>query len=150
MLHLGSTYLIVKDFEKSLEFYAQLLDMKPTVRAYDRWAQFDFEGKCIAMYNNEFDQKNIENKNNLWQHYNTEYLEYYKQRKIQYGNNIILNFWIEDLMEEYDRLRDLGIGIISKIMYVNISSPYYFFTILDPDDNIIEITGHYERDDKNG
>lgn len=145
MIHLGSTYLIVKDFEKSVEFYSKLLGIEPTARAYDRWAQFDFEGKCIALCNNDFDSRLIESNDNLEQHYNAEYLEYYRQQKVQYGNNVIHNFWIEDLNKEYERIYNLKISAVSKIMYVNISSPYYFFTITDPDGNVIEITGEYKK-----
>lgn len=145
MIHLGSIYLIVKDINKSVEFYEKLLEMKPSARAYDRWAQFNFEGKCIALYNNEFDGKKIEENDNLERHYNKEYLEYYQQRNINYGNNFVLNFWIEDLNKEYERVKNLNIGEVSEIMYVNISSPYYFFTVLDPDGNTIEVTGAYKN-----
>lgn len=148
MLHLGSTYIIVKDFEKSLHFYTTLLAMQPTAQAYDRWAQFDFGGKCIALYNNEFDNRKIKDNDNLVKHYNDEYLEYYNKRIIRYGNNMILNFWIEDLNSEFERLNSLGIGMVSNIMYINISSPYHFFTILDPDGNVIEITGAYRIENK--
>jgi lactoylglutathione lyase len=54
---------------------------------------------------------------------------------------MILNFWVEDLLKEYQRLKELNIGVLSEIMYVNISSPYHFFVINDPDNNEIEITG---------
>ena len=86
MLHLGSTYLYVKDMEKSIEFYKKLLGMEPTAKTFDRWAQFNFEGKCIALNNNKFDRKKIDT--------NKNYIEYYEQRLITYGNNIVLNFWI--------------------------------------------------------
>ena len=146
MLHLGSTYLFVKDMEKSIEFYKKLLDMEPTARAYDRWAQFNFEGKCIALYNNSFDRKNIDANENLDKHYNKDYIKYFEKRKITYGNNCVLNFWIEDLNKEYERIKNLNIGVISEILYVNISSPYYFFTVIDPNGNFIEITGAYKKD----
>ncbi len=42
MLHLGSTYLIVKNMEKSIDFYEKLLQMKPTAKNFARWAQFNF------------------------------------------------------------------------------------------------------------
>ena len=29
-------------------------------------------------------------------------------------------------------------------MYVNVHMPYYYFNIIDPDGNILEITGNYE------
>jgi lactoylglutathione lyase len=146
MLHLGSTYLFVKDMEKSIEFYKKLLDMEPTARAYDRWAQFNFEGKCIALYNNSFDRKNIDANENLDKHYNKDYIKYFEKRKITYGNNCVLNFWIENLNKEYERIKNLNIGVISEILYVNISSPYYFFTVIDPNGNFIEITGAYKKD----
>lgn len=144
MLHLGSIYLITKNMEKSIEFYEKLLQMKPSARNSDRWVQFNFEGKCIALYNNQFDKRMIEDGNNLEQHYDNKYLRYYKQRKISYGNNIVLNFWIEDLKNEYERVKRLDIGNVSEIMYLNISSQYYFFIVEDPDGNTIEITGNYE------
>lgn len=31
-------------------------------------------------------------------------------------------------------------------MYVNVHMPYYF-DVIDPDGNILEVTGHYEGDD---
>lgn len=145
MLHLGSTYLFVKDMEKSIEFYKKLLDMEPTVKTFDRWAQFNFEGKCIALNNNEFDRKKIDANKNLNKHYNKNYIKYYEQRLITYGNNIVLNFWVEDLNKEYERITSLNIGVISEIMYINISSPYYFFTVIDPNGNTIEITGIYNK-----
>ena len=33
----------------------------------------------------------------------------------------------------------LYLGNLSEIMYVNIIEPYYYFNILDPDGNILEI-----------
>ena len=143
MLHLGSTYLIVKNMEKSINFYQKLLQMRPTAKNFDRWAQFDFENKCIALYSDAFDKRTIELGDNLEQHYDTRYLHYYKERKINYGNNIVLNFWIEDLKKEHERIEKLNIGTLSEIMFLNIASPYYFFILEDPDGNTIEITGGY-------
>lgn len=145
MLHLGSTYLIVKDMEKSMNFYENILQMKPTSKNFNRWVQFDFEGNCIALYSDEFDKSMIEGGENLEQHYDDKYLRFCKERKINYGNNMILNFWIEDLKNEYERIKRLNIGAVSEIMYLNISSPYYFFIVQDPDGNTIEITGGYEE-----
>lgn len=145
MLHLGSTYLIVKNMEKSINFYENLLQMKPTSKNFNRWVQFDFENKCIALYSDDFDKNMIEGGENLEQHYDDKYLQFYKERKINYGNNMILNFWIEDLKTEYERIKRLNIGAASEIMYLNISSPYHFFVVQDPDGNTIEITGGYEE-----
>lgn len=143
MLHLGSTYLMVKDMSKSIDFYSKLLSMEPTAKNYDRWAQFDFEDQCIALFNNEYDKRMIEGNIDLDKHYNKAYIEFFKDNKIIYGNNFVLNFWIEDLNKEYERVLNLEIGQVSPIKYVNIAMPYYFFTLQDPDDNLIEITGRY-------
>lgn len=145
MLHLGSTYLIVKDMEKSINFYEKLLKMKPTAKNFDRWAQFDFDDQCIALYNDEFDKRMFESGENLKQHYDDAYLRFYRKRKINYGNNMVLNFWIEDLKKEHERIKRLNIGNVSEIMYLNVASPYYLFIVEDPDGNTIEITGGYEE-----
>ena len=41
--------------------------------------------------------------------------------------------------EEYNRIKDLDICKMSEIMYVNITEPYYYFNIFDPEGNTIEI-----------
>lgn len=140
---MGSTYLIVKDFEKSVAFYEALLDMKVSAQRFDRWAQFDFNGNCIALLNPKYDERLIKKGENLETHYDEEYLNFTKNRKIQYGNNFVLNFYITDLNAEYERIKNLNIGKMSEIMYINISSPYYHFLLEDPDGNRIEITGQY-------
>lgn len=145
MLNLGSTYLIVKDFQKSIIFYEALLKMKVTAQRFDRWAQFNFNGNCIALFNPKYDEDFIKQGKNLETHYDKEYLEYFKNRKIRYGNNFVLNFYVDDLNAEYERIKDLNIGKITKIMYLNISSPYYHFVLEDPDGNTIEITGQYNQ-----
>lgn len=145
MLYLSSTYLIVKNMEKSIWFYEKLLQMKPTSKNFDRWVQFDFDGKCIALYSNEFDKRMIERGEILGNYYDDRYLRFYKERKINYGNNMVLNFWIEDLKKEHERIKRLNIGTVSEIMYLNISSPYYMFIVDDPDGNTIEITGGYKE-----
>lgn len=143
MLNLGSTYLIVKDIKKSVMFYEALLGMKVSAQNFDRWAQFDFNGNCIALYNPKYDKELINKGENLDLHYNKEYLKYWENKEIQYGNNFVLNFYIDNLDDEYKRIKELNIGKVTEIMYVNIASPYYHFLLEDPDENIIEITGNY-------
>jgi lactoylglutathione lyase len=117
--------------------------MKVSAQAFNRWAQFNFDGKCIALYSCDYDNQMLERGSDLDLHYNQQYITYFKERKIHYGNNMVLNFWVENLNEEYSRIKALMIGKVSEIMYINISSPYYFFVIDDPDGNTIEITGSY-------
>lgn len=143
MLKLGSTYLLVKDMDKSIDFYERLLEMKVTSENFNRWAQFDFRGNCIGLMNQKYDDERIMKSENLEDVYSKEYLKQYENFKITYGNNCVLNFYIDDLNAEYERLKNLNIGRMSSIMCLNVASPYYFFTIEDPDGNQLEITGNY-------
>ncbi len=138
-LELGSTYLFVKDMSKSIEFYSAILEMQPTATNEDRWAQFNFNGNCIALRNKSFDDKlSNEQKAEI---FSDEYLKYYENFTIKYGNNFVLNFWIEDLQSEYDRINKLDIAEMSPIMTINFGTPYHFFVVKDPDGNTLEITG---------
>lgn len=138
-LQLGSTYLFVKKMSESIEFYSKLLEMQPTATNKDRWAQFNFNGNCIALMNKAFDDNlSNEQKGKI---FSDEYLKYYENHTIKYGNNFVLNFWIEDLQVEYDRIKKLDFIEISPIMTINFGSPYHFFVLQDPDGNTLEITG---------
>ncbi len=53
----------------------------------------------------------------------------------------VLNFWVEDLVKEYNRLKILNIGKMTEIEKVH--EGYYHFNVLDPDNNVCEITGGY-------
>jgi len=52
---------------------------------------------------------------------------------------VIFNFVVHDLKAEHQRIKDLNIGNVSEIMFVNIHAPYYYFHVIDPDGNILEI-----------
>lgn len=144
MLELGSTYLYVKDIDKSVAFYEKLLSMDVTSRNMNRWAQFNFAGKCIALMNQAYDDERMASGEDLEGVYCHEYLKYSKEFKVIYGNNYVLNFYIDDLKAEHDRLKKLNIGKVSPIMFINVAGPYYLFYIEDPDGNQLEITGNYK------
>ena len=57
-MHLGSIYLIVKNFNTSINFYEKLLEMKVTSKNMERFAQFEFKGKNISIMNAYFDNDN--------------------------------------------------------------------------------------------
>ncbi len=122
-LHLGSVYLIARDFEASVAFYEKLLSMGVSNRnCGNRFAEFFFDNKCLAIMNEE----------NLPGHH--------------YGegdHKFVLNFWVEDLRREYRRVKELGIGRMTGIEKVH--EGYYYFNIYDPDRNVCEITGGYEE-----
>ena len=60
------------------------------------------------------------------------------------NNLVVFNFKVSDLAQEYEWLKKANIGEISELMYVNVHMPYWYFNIIDPDGNTLEITGEYE------
>lgn len=124
-LHLGSIYLIVRDFEKAIVFYEKLLSMPVSTRnCGNKFAEFYFDNKCLALMNED----------NLSGHHYTD------------GDyKFVLNFWVEDLRKEYERLRELGIGAMTEILKVH--EGYYYFHIYDADNNVCEITGGFSEEE---
>lgn len=121
-LHLGSVYLIARDFEKSIAFYEKLLSMKVSTRnCGNKFAEFFFDNKCIALMN----------ESNLPGHH-----------YVDGDYKFVLNFWVENLKREYGRLKELNIGQMTEI--VKVHEGYYYFHIYDPDNNVCEITGGFQ------
>jgi lactoylglutathione lyase len=146
-MHLGSIYLVVKEFEKSLEFYEKLLEMPVSKMNMNRFAMFNFEGNCIALMNGLFDSHHpdkVERKGEF-----NEYFDDLKQiANLPNSRKAVLNFWDEDLKEEYRRIKELNISDkLTSIKYICNVSPYYYFQLTDPDGNIIEVTGEYVPDE---
>lgn len=130
--------------EESISFYETVLGIKAQSRNIKRWAQFDC-GNTIALWNPEYDLELIRNNDDLEEHFNKEYLLFKQNNKINYGNNIILNFNVPNLKNEYERIKALNIGRVTEILYINIVQPYYCFMLEDPDGNMLEITGPYNK-----
>lgn len=138
-MNLGTTYICVDDMQKSLAFYKALLQKEPLYANEDRWITFDC-GNTLSLYNKHYDEKIISREPD--EHFNQAYIDDFFADKGQARNNIIiLNFEVDDLKQEHERLLDLNIGKVSDLMYVNVHMPYWYFNIEDPDGNIIEITG---------
>lgn len=137
---LGTTYIYVNDLEKSLEFYSKLLQEKPLYANDDRWIQFSNK---IALYNRAYDVQIIGKEPS--DRFNQAYIDdFYKDKGVQKNNLVVFNFVVDDLKWEYERLKKANIGEISELMYVNVHMPYWYFNIIDPDGNTLEITGKYE------
>jgi lactoylglutathione lyase len=124
-------------------FYEKLLEMPVTSVNKDRFAQFIFEGHNIAILNGHFDSDypdKIVRKGE-----NTNVFDDLKHRALAPNTHkFVFNFWVEDLLAEYERLKGLSMTEnLSKIKYFHYLSPYYYFDLTDPDDNIIEVTGGY-------
>lgn len=137
---LGTAYIFVNDFKKSLEFYSKLLQENPLYVNDDRWGQFSNK---IALYNRAYDDKIIGKEPS--DRFNQAYIDaFYKDNSVRKNNLVVFNFEVDDLKVEYERLKKANIGEISELMYVNVHMPYWYFNIIDPDGNILEITGKYE------
>lgn len=142
----GSIYLVVKDFQISLNFYEKLLDMKVSATNGERFAVFNNDGLNVCLLNGYYDAEHseqVETKGEAYPIYDdtTAIVNSENNRKV------FINLSVPDLQKEYDRIVSLGIANeLTPIRYLNVFSPYWYFTFMDPDGNPIEITGGYEED----
>ncbi|WP_405174461.1 VOC family protein [Paenibacillus sp. FSL H8-0261] len=142
-MHLGSIYLIVRDFNKSIKFYEKLLEMSVSAQNMQRFAQFEFDGKNISIMNGYFDALNP-NLTVKKGEYEEELNNLVAIVEAENTHKFVLNFWTENLEQERERIEQLDIsGELTSFKYVNNVRPYYYFQLTDPDGNIIEITGPY-------
>ncbi len=137
---LGTVYIYVNDLKRSIDFYSKLLQEKPLKSNDDRWVQFSNK---IALYNKLYDAKIIGKEPS--DRFNKAYIdEFFRDVGEMKNNLVVFNFEVDDLKSEYDRLKGLNIGEVSEMMYVNVHMPYWYFNIIDPDGNTLEITGKYD------
>lgn len=142
-MHLGSIYLIVNDFDKAIDFYEKLLEMSVSSKNMNRFAQFIFEGHNISIMNGHFDTDNPDKVVHKGE-YSESMDSLHSIALAPNTHKFVLNFWDEDLRSEYERVKNLNISAnLTKIKYVCNVSPYYYFQLTDPDDNVIEVTGAY-------
>ena len=130
-MRLGTTYISVNDFAKSLAFYQLLLEQEPLYCNDDRWATFDC-GNSLSLYNRQFDIDFLVN-NDYRGHYNHSYLTTLKnENSDKINTSVIFNFEVEDLISEYERIKKLKIGAVSELLFVAsiiIASNFNFITI---------------------
>ncbi len=139
----GLIYLIVKDFDKSVSFYEKVFDRKVSATNGKRFAIFNNEGLNLCIMNGYYDDENrsqVITKGEYWEIYDN-------QSGIANSintRNVFINLVVEDLKAEYDRIKELDIATqMTEIRFINVFSPYWYFTFMDPDGNPIEITGNY-------
>lgn len=145
MIKAGSIYLVVKDFEKSLEFYKRLLEKDVSAQNKTRFAIFNVNGLCLCLMNGYFDAKNPEQVTTKGKYYE-EYDNMVAIAEKENPGKVVINLGTDDLKAEHERISGLGIGQNrTEIRYINAGSPYYYFCLRDPDGNTIEITGPYEE-----
>ncbi len=138
-MELCCTYIETSKFKEVVDFYEKILQIKPNIYTKDRWGEFEI-GNKLSIYNRKFDEDKIKNKNNV--NYNQAYIEDFNKAQDRKFNNIItLNFYTENLKADYLRIKNLNLGETSEMIYVNITEPYYYFTIKAPEGNLLEICG---------
>lgn len=141
-MELCCTYIETDKFDEVVNFYEKIFQIKGKIYTKNRWVEFDY-GNKLAIYNRQYDIEKI-NENKIENNFSKSYIDNFGKINGKNINNIItLNFYTEDLNKEYERIKKLNIANISEIMYVNITEPYYYFNIFDPEGNTIEICGNY-------
>lgn len=147
MINYGSVYLVVKDFDGALEFYKKLFQKDVADQNMTRFAIFNIDGLCLAIYNGLFDTDYPEKVIHKGKYYE----QYDNMPKIldkENSGKIVINLNTDDLRQEYRRISGLGIGSeLTEIRYINARMPYYYFSMKDLDGNTIEITGPYTPTD---
>lgn len=142
----ASIYLVVKDFDKSVSFYEKVFDMEVSAENGKRFAVFNNNGFTLCIMNGYYDSENPEQvitKGEYWEIYDnqSEIADSINARKV------FINVVVEDLKAEYNRIKELGIAVqMTEIRFINVFSPYWYFTFMDPDGNPIEITGGYTEE----
>lgn len=137
-MELYSTYIETDKFDEVVSFYENVFEKKGIIFTKNRWTEFDF-GNKLSIYNKLYDVEKIKNGEGK-EKYNTAYINNFNKDRGEKKNNIItLNFYTDSLNEEYIRIKKLNICKMSEIMYVNVTEPYYYFNIFDPEGNTIEI-----------
>ena len=64
------------------------------------------------------------------------------------SHKFVFNFGVEELLGEYELVRVLNIAdALTPIKYACNVSLYYYFQLIDPDDNVIEVIGAYTPED---
>ncbi len=145
MISSGAMYLIVKDFDKSVQFYKMLLEREVSAQNMNRFAIFNIDGFRLCIMNGYFDFENPDKVTTKGKVYE-EYDDCVKIAEMKNTGKVVINLSTKDLKNEYDRICEIGIGIkITEIRYINARNPYYYFSMKDLDDNTIEITGPYDE-----
>ncbi len=148
MIEFGSIYLIVRDFDKSVDFYKKLLEVDVSAQNKTRFAIFNTGGLCLCILNGYFDRDNpdkvIEERK-----YNPLYDNFAATADAENNRKVVINLGTSDLAKEYERIKALNIGSdLTDIRYINAGTPYWYFCLLDPDGNTVEVAGGYTP--KNG
>ena len=121
----GMIYLVVKDFQRSLDFYKKVLDMQVSETNGERFAVFNNDGLNICLLNGYYDAKHpeqIEKKGESFPIYDdtVSIVDSENSRKA------FINIVVSDLQKEYDRIISLGIAADSISQCICALLVFYF------------------------
>lgn len=143
----GSVYFVVRDFEKSVAFYEKILDMKVSAVNGTRFAMFHNDGLNLCLMNGYYDAQHPDRVVRKGDYY-PEYDDQHLIAAAENTRKVFINLGVADLRAEHERIRSLGVAVnLTPIRYIEVFSPYWYFSFEDPDGNPIEITGGYDSGD---
>ncbi len=123
-MKIDNFYFVVEDIEKSMQFYPELLNKKPTNVIENRWA--DWENENNQIYFGIISREASE-------------------CKLIKGNNGVLGIYTDDIEQAYKKCLELNAKIIYEPYAIpNSLDNYKCFAIKDLDGNKIEIS-HYNK-----
>lgn len=123
-MRVDNFYFVVEDIEKSIKFYSELLNKKPTNIIENRWA--DWENENNQIYFGIISKEASE-------------------CKLAKGNNGVLGLYTENIDKAYKKCLELRANIIYKPEEIpNSVDNYKCFAIEDLDGNKIEIS-YYDK-----
>ncbi len=145
MIDSGLIYLVVRDFEKSLAFYSELLEREVSARNKTRFAMFYVGDLCLCLLNARYDMDHSDEVERVGE-YHPLFDDFAAIAEWPNSRKAVINLVTSDLKSEYERVKELGIGSdLTDIRYINAGAPYYYFCLCDPDGNVVEITGEYRH-----
>ncbi len=123
-MKLDNFYFVVEDIEKSIKFYSELLNKKPSNITENRWA--DWENENNQIYFGIISKEATD-------------------CKLIKGNNGVLGLYTEDIEKSYKKCLELNAKIIYEPYEIpNSRDNYKCFAIEDLDGNKIEIS-YYDK-----
>lgn len=144
----GSVYLVVRDFRRSVDFYEKVLDMPVSAVNGERFAMFQGGGLNLCLMNGYYDVRHGDEVVKRGGYF-PEYDDLHVIADRENGKKAFINLGVPELLPEYERIKALGIAAdLTPIRYIEVFSPYWYFTFQDPDGNPIEVTGGYEEQKK--
>jgi predicted enzyme related to lactoylglutathione lyase len=107
----NSLYLSVKDMDRALKFYEELLNKAPA-SVDERMSVFDIGGVSLLLYNPDSDDE-----------------------KVEFGNNVVPNFEVDDVQSILRKIKSVGGDIVLNLHTVG---NFKLFQAKDPEGNVIE------------